>query len=146
MLWLLVNSRSLFIFNQAGRGEKMLTKKQEQFALNVFNGMSYADAYREVYDCENCNNDTIYREAHELAKNHKVATRIKELRDEALEPYIMSAKERLKWLTEIVKDTEQSTRDRLSASDQMNKMQGEYVQKIEADVNQDVVVVIDLVE
>lgn len=124
----------------------MLTEKQEKFAVNVFNGMSLADAYKDSYDCENMSDNAIYVEASRLNALPKVALRIKEMRDETLEPYIMTAKERLKWLSEIVQDKEQTTRDRLSASDQMNKMQGEYVQKIEADVSNEVVVVIDLVE
>lgn len=124
----------------------MLTDKQERFAVNVFNGMTLIDAYKDSYDCENMSDNAIYVEASRLNALPKVALRIKEMRDELLEPEIMSAMERLKWLSEVVKDSENSIKDRLSASDQMNKMQGQYVQKIEADVNQDVVVVIDLVE
>ncbi len=123
----------------------MLTEKQEKFALNVFNGMNLTDAYKDSYNCENMSDNAIYVEASRLNALPKVALRIKEMRDELLEPDIMSAKERLKWLSDIVRDEEQSTRDRLSASDQMNKMQGQYIQKIEATVDS-VNVNVELVE
>lgn len=113
----------------------MLTAQQEQFAKNIaLEGMNQADAYRDAYNAENMQDNSIYREASLLKDNPKVAQRIQELRDSLLEPHIMSAKERLKWLSDLIKSDAESTRDKLSASDQMNKMQGEYVQKVEANV------------
>lgn len=125
---------------------KMLTDKQERFALNVFNGMSNIDAYKDSYDCENMSDNAISVEASRLLQNPKVSLRLTELRDKAAESRIMTAKERLIWLSEVVKDKEQSMNDRLKASDQMNKMQGEYVQKIEADVNNEVTITVELVD
>lgn len=124
----------------------MLTTKQEAFVQGVINGMSQREAYKNAYDVKNMSENAIDREASLLMRNPKVSQRFTELRDELASPRIMSARERLEWLSEVVKDKEQSMVDRLRASDQMNKMQGEYVQKIEADVNNEVVVVIDLVD
>lgn len=124
----------------------MLTTKQEAFVQGVINGMSQREAYKNSYDVKNMSENAIDREASLLMRNPKVSQRFTELRDELASPHIMSARERLEWLSEVVKDKEQSMVDRLRASDQMNKMQGEYVQKIEADVNNEVVVVIDLVD
>ena len=70
--------------------------------------------------------------------------RLQELRDKLAKPSIMSAQERLEWLTKLIKSDEESTTDRLRAADIMNKMTGEYVQKIEADVKNEVTINIEL--
>ena len=114
----------------------MLTDKQERFARCIaLEGMTQTDAYRECYNVENMSDNAIYVDACRLAQNPKISLRINELRMEMAKPSIMSAQERLEWLTTVIKDAELSVRDRLSASDQMNKMQGQYVQKIEATVD-----------
>ena len=74
----------------------------------------------------------------------KVAQRVQELRDQLAKPTIMSAQERLEWLTELIKSDEEVTPDKLKAIDIMNRMQGEYVQKIEADVKNDITINIEL--
>ena len=114
----------------------MLTPKQEQFAQNIaLKEMHQADAYRAAYSCKNMSDNAIYREASLLVSHPKVSQRIAELRAELVKPSIMTAQERLEWLTEVVKDKNESTKNRLSASDQMNKMQGEYVTKVEGNIN-----------
>lgn len=114
----------------------MLTPKQERFAKNiVLEEMSQADAYRAAYNAENMADGTIYTEASLLCSDPKVAKRIQELRDSLAEDDILSAKDRLRWLSGVVMDETESTKNRLSASDQMNKMQGEYVTKIEGNVS-----------
>ena len=124
----------------------MLTAKQERFALNIVNGMSQADAYRDAYPNTKMTNKTVWEKASVLAKKDKVRSRIDELRDEIAKPYIMTAQERLEWLTTVVKDEEQVIDVRLKASDQMNKMQGAYVQRIEADVDTHIDIVVELTE
>jgi phage terminase small subunit len=121
----------------------MLTGKQEEFAKNIVQGMSQADAYRSAYDVEDMSDNAIYVEASRLMDNPKVALRIKELRDTLAKPTIMSAQERLEWLSYLV-GADAGTTDKLRAIDIMNKMTGEYVQKIEADVKSDVTINIEL--
>ena len=121
----------------------MLTGKQEEFAKNIVQGMSQADAYRSAYDAEDMSDNAIYREASLLVDNPKVAQRIMELRNELARPTIMSAQERLEWLSGLVSSFA-VTQDKLRAIDIMNKMTGEYVQKIEADVKSDVTINIEL--
>ena len=121
----------------------MLTGKQEEFAKNIVQGMSQADAYRSAYDVEDMSDNAIYVEASRLMDNPKVALRIKELRDTLAKPTIMSAQERLEWLSDLVTSFA-ITQDKLRAIDIMNKMTGEYVQKIEADVKSDVTINIEL--
>ena len=123
----------------------MLTDKQENFARAIaLDGMNQSDAYRSAYDTENMCESTIWNEAYLLASHQEVSKRIKELRMMTLAPKIMTAQERLVWLTEVIRSSEETTRDKLSASDQMNKLQGEYVQKIEADVKNDVTITVEL--
>ena len=112
----------------------MLTPKQELFAQNIYAGMTQADAYRNAYNAENMSDNAIYVNACKIAKNEKVRLRIQELRDNAAKDTIMSISERMEWLTDIINDPKTSISARLAASDQMNKMQGAYIQKIAADV------------
>ena len=112
----------------------MLTPKQEAFVQNIIQGMSQADAYRSAYSCKNMTDNSIYVNASKLVADAKVAQRLKELREQLAKPSIMSAQERLEWLTELIKSNEESTSDKLKAADIMNKMQGEYVQKVQTSV------------
>ena len=124
----------------------MLTAKQEAFVQNIIQGMSQADAYRSAYSTKNMSDNAIYREASILLDNPKVAQRLKELRDELATPAIMSAQKRLEWLTGVINSKNESTGDKLRAVDIMNKMQGEYVQKVEAKVESDVTINVELVD
>ena len=122
----------------------MLTPKQEAFVQNIIQGMSQADAYRSAYSCKNMTDNSIYVNASKLVADAKVAQRIKELRDQLAKPSIMSAQERLEWLTDLIKSEEESTSDKLRAADIMNKMQGEYVQKLETEFKNAVNISIEL--
>lgn len=114
----------------------MLTDKQEKFAQAVaLEGMSLSDAYRSAYDTSRMKDKTINEKACVLAKQDNITARITELRNELATAKVMTAQERLEWLTEVVKDKNETTKNRLSASDQMNKMQGEYVTKVEGNLN-----------
>ena len=123
----------------------MLTAKQEAFARNIVEGMNQADAYRSAYNAKKMSDNAIYREASLLVSNPNVAQRISELRDELSKPTIMSAQRRLEWLTELI-NSEEDINAKLKAIDIMNKMQGEYTQKIEADVKNEVTINVELVD
>ena len=122
----------------------MLTAKQEAFVTNIIQGMSQADAYRSAYDAKKMSDKTIWENASRLMANDKVTARLTELRNELAKPSIMSAQERLEWLTQLINNAEEGTNDKLKAIDIMNKMQGEYVQKVEADVKSEVIINIEL--
>ena len=113
----------------------MLTTKQENFAKAIVEGMNQADAYRSAYSCKNMSDNAIYREASLLVENPKVTQRLKELREQLVKPTIMTAQQRLEWLTRLINSDEETTGDKLKAADIMNKMQGEYVQKVQASVS-----------
>lgn len=126
----------------------MLTAKQEQFAQNIILGMTQADAYRNSYNAEKMTDKQIWEEASKLMAKPKVAQRVQELRNEMAKESIMTAKERLEFLTKVIMgeekdikitlsgavDAEADLNIKLKAIDIMNKMQGEYVQKVVADV------------
>lgn len=124
----------------------MLTAKQEEFAKNVATGMSYSDAYRSAYNTSRMTDKSIWEKSCELANNVKVAERLKELRDMAAKTTIMTAKQRKEWLTEVINNPDIDINAKLKASDQLNRMDGEYTQKIEANVTNEVNINIELVD
>lgn len=124
----------------------MLTPKQEKFVQGIIEGKSQADAYRSAYSAKNMSDNAIYREASLLMSSPKITQRLNELRNDMITPAIMSAQERLKWLTGLVNSEEETTADKLKACEIMNKMTGEYVQKVVADVDTTYSINIDLVD
>jgi phage terminase small subunit len=133
-------------------GGDMLTAKQEQFVKNIIDGMSQADAYRNAYPNQRMSDKTIHESASRLMNNSKIIARLKELREQLVAPTIMSAQERLEYLTRVIKgeqgekavqmvdgepievDVPTSLKNKLNAIDIMNKMQGEYVTKVEGEL------------
>ena len=142
----------------------MLTASQEEFVKGLIEGKTNAEAYRKAYpkQAEKCKEKTIWEYASRLANNPKVKERLKELRAELAIPSIMTAQERLEYLTRVIKgeeperyvtfvqgerieeDVPPSIKTRLNAVDIMNKMQGEYVQRVEAEVTKEVIINIEL--
>ena len=131
----------------------MLTAKQEKFIQNIVKGMSQREAYRASYKAKSMSDNAVDREASLLMKTPKITQRYKELAEAIAKPTIMTAQERLEYLTGVIKGTQKekivqvvngkakevevpaSIRNKLSAIDLMNKMQGEYVAKIEGNVS-----------
>jgi phage terminase small subunit len=131
----------------------MLTAKQEKFVRNLIEGMTQREAYKNSYDAENMTDKTIDENACRLFNDSKIKARYEELQEQLAKATIMTAQERLEYLTGIIRDingekvTEiadgevkeytmpASIKNKLSAIDIMNKMQGEYTTKIEGSVN-----------
>ena len=112
----------------------MLTPKQEVCVQKIIEGLSQADAYRSAYSTKNMSDKTIHEAASRLMADSKVSARVKELREQITTATIMSAQKRLEWLTEQIASKDVDVNAKLKAIDIMNKMQGEYVQKIAADL------------
>ena len=124
-----------------------LTPQQEQFAKAIaLEGMNYSDAYRSAYKTGRMSAKSINEVASRLKDDVKIASRVKELREMTDTPKVMSAQKRKEWLTEVINDTEVDINARLKASDQLNRMDGEYVQKVEAEVKNAVSINIELVD
>jgi phage terminase small subunit len=114
----------------------MLTDKQEKFCVNVATGMTLIDAYKNSYNTENMVDNSIYCESSKLMDNPKIIQRVDELRKEARTDKIMTAAQRKEFLTNmIMNDIEANRTDKLKALDILNKMDGEYIEKIKAEVD-----------
>ena len=122
----------------------MLTPKQEVFVQNIIKGMSQADAYRSAYSAKKMSDKTIHEAASRLMADSKISARVNELRGQVVKETIMTAQQRLEWLTGLIGDKDVSIGDKLKAADIMNKMQGEYTQKVEASVTNAVNINIEL--
>lgn len=122
-----------------------LTSQQEKFAQAIaLEDMNQADAYRSAYDTSRMGDDTIYVKASNLASKDKIAVRIAELRQQAMTPKVMTAQKRREKLTELAKNEDPNVA--MKAIDLLNKMDGEYVQKVEADVKQEFTINVELVD
>jgi phage terminase small subunit len=139
--------------------KKELTAKQEKFVQNLISGMSQRQAYKDAYNAENMKDETIDVRACELFNTGKIKVRYQELMDKLEDEAIMTARERMIWLSDVVKgnikhisygsngeayENEAYISDKLRAVDTLNKMSGEYITKIEADVSNDVTINIEL--
>ena len=122
----------------------MLTAKQEKFVQGIIEGKNQAEAYRSDYNTKKMADKTIWENASRLMADSKVTARIAEIREKLMKPSIMSAQERMEWLTNLINNDEEGTNEKLKAIDIMNKMQGEYVQRVEADVKSEVTINIEL--
>ena len=123
-----------------------LTPKQEKFIQNVVSGMSQREAYREAFKPKTMKDKSIDEKACVLFNTDKIKSRYKELMEKLEDEAIMSAKERMKWLSDVVKgkvkhtsydnngeayENEAYISDKLKAIDTLNKMSGEYTTKLE---------------
>jgi phage terminase small subunit len=140
----------------------MLTPNQEKFVQGIIEGKSQIDAYREAYPKQRSADKTCYENASRLMNNSKIKARLTELRNQMMSPSIMSAQERLELLSRMARGEERerivqfvegerfeyeipaSLKTRREAIDTMNKMTGEYVQKIAADIDTNVTINIEL--
>lgn len=123
----------------------MLTEKQEKFVQSVVLGeMNYSDAYRSAYDTSRMSDKTVNEKACLLAGQGKIKARILELRKETITPKVMNAQRRKEKLTELADSDDPNVA--MKAIDLLNKMDGEYVQKVEAAVTNAISINIELSE
>jgi phage terminase small subunit len=128
----------------------MLTPKQEKFVQNLVKGMSQREAYKNSYNASNMKDETIDVKASILFKKDKIRVRYDELIERTAKKTILSVQERKELLTKIAKGEEYETYSnsdgeiyttppridtRLKAIEQLNKMDGVYIQKVESNSN-----------
>lgn len=123
--------------------------RQEKYIQNLVKGMTQRQAYRDAYPDNNSSDKTIDETASRLFNDSKIQTRYKEILKELEEDAIMSAKERMIWLTKVVKGEEKEETKyyggngeaivyekqadlstKIKALDTLNKMDNAYQQNI----------------
>lgn len=109
---------------------KELNNKQKIFCREyVKNGNNGTQAYMKAYP--NCSEETARRNASKLLTNTDIQNYIKELQDKAESKDIMTTIQKKEFLTNmILKDLDATKNEKLKALDILNKMDGEYTEKI----------------
>lgn len=103
--------------------------RHEKFVQCLISGMSQRQSYREAFPASKRWKDkTVDNRASELFR--EVLGRYKELQEEAQDAAIMTRKERMVTLSEIAKNAEKEA-DMIKAIDTLNKMDGDYTNKVE---------------
>ena len=110
--------------------------RQEAFAQALFAGDSQRTAYRKAYPrSETWKDETVDSKACILAKNEKVMARLAELHEATASPLILDRQGRMIILTEFAMNEDLMPKTRMQALDILNKMDAEYVKKVEATVS-----------
>lgn len=116
--------------------------RHERFVQNLIKGITQRIAYRDAFPDNNSNDKTIDEAASRLFNDSKVHTRYEELLEQLENESIMSAKERMIWLTNVINGTEKEINDRIAdlntkikALDTLNKMDNTYQQNIKVSGN-----------
>lgn len=109
-----------------------MTERQKRFAEYYAQcGNTVQSAIKAGYSDNYANTN-----ACKLLENDRVAAYICQLSEAAQTARIMSARERQALLSDMAKDAENDTADRIRAIDTLNKMTGEYITRVEATVQQ----------
>lgn len=128
--------------------------RHENYVQNLIKGMSQRQAYRDVYK-NNMTDKQVDEEACKLFNSPKVHQRYKELMQQLEDTSIMSAKERMKWLTDVIKNIQRDDvyikdsegnetligsknadiNTKIKAIDTLNKMDNTYQQNIKVSGN-----------
>ena len=126
-----------------------LTPKQEKFVQNLVKGMSQREAYKKSYNAKKMKDASIDTKAWELMQKVEIRERYDELMGKAESKAVMSAQQRMEWLTNIINEVVKektavlkTDKDgnselieqefpskldtKLKALDILNKMSGEY--------------------
>lgn len=112
--------------------------KHEAFVQALLSGKSQRVAYREAFpNAENQKDETVDNKACKLANTDEISTRLQELQEASANDLILDRQGRMIILTQIALDEELIPKPRMQAIDLLNKMDGQYVQKIEATVSGD---------
>lgn len=120
-------------------GVPPMTERQKKFAEYYAQcGNTVQSAIKAGYS-ENYANTN----ACKLLENDRVADYIRELTEDAQTARIMTARDRQAILSDIAKDKQNELSDRIRAIDTLNKMTGEYTQKVDVSGNMGVKIIDD---
>ena len=114
-----------------------LTDKQEAFALAVFEGNNFSDAYRLAYDASNMSAACIHTEACLLVQNPKVSERLEVLNADRVKQQRMLSLSRsdfvLKQLTDEATNQDNSDGARVRALELLGKSVALFTDKVETE-------------
>ena len=106
--------------------------RHEKFVQCLITGMSQRKAYKESFkQSQRWKDETIDNKASKLFKESEILARYKELQEIAQDEAIMTRKARMVRLSEIALDENEDATAQIRAIDTLNKMDGEYVSKLE---------------
>lgn len=108
--------------------------RQENFARYMAQGMKQIDAYRAAVPASrNWKDKTVYNRASEWYNTGEILGRIRELQKAATSETVMTVTERKEWLSDLIRERDgvYSTGEKLKAVDILNKMDGEYTEKLQ---------------
>lgn len=111
----------------------------EDYAQARASGLSQRKAYKVAYPkAENWKDTTVDSKASNLEKIDKVKARYEEIKEEAANSAggaVMTRNEKRKMLAEMARDPNLTVRERQAAIDIDNKMEDEYVTRVEGSLN-----------
>lgn len=104
--------------------------KQEKYVQNLIAGMSQRKAYRDAYpNSQKWRDEAVDQCASKLFA--KVSPRYQEIQEQQKDDALLTRWEKRKILADIARSSECDTPDRIRAIDTDNKMENEYINKIE---------------
>ena len=110
----------------------MLSAKQEIFVQALVQGKTQRQAYNEAYPKSlNWKVESVETKACRLFGNPKIQERYFELLKATETKTILNAIQRKEWLSSVIISDKENTSDKLKAVDLLNKMDGQYIDKVE---------------
>jgi len=106
----------------------MLSARQEQFAINIFKGMTQRDAYMDAYHPKSTM-AVIDVNASQLLRSPKISNRLKELMGKVTTEAVSTVQERKEKLSQIangVLRTPTTPKEAIMAITELNKMEKVY--------------------
>lgn len=105
--------------------------RYEKYVQGLATGLSQRKAYRAAFpNSERWKDATVDKRASELYNTGEIMGRLQELMEQSTSEAIMTATKRKEWLTKVVLSDTEETKDKLKAVDILNRMDGEYTDKV----------------
>lgn len=113
----------------------LLNAKREKFIQNLISGMSQRKAYRDAYpSSRRWKDEVVDRKASNLLNgNGEVLGRYQELLKQQENEALLTRHEKRKLLADVARDKTEKPENRIRAIDLDNKMEGEYIEKLNID-------------
>lgn len=109
--------------------------KWEAYAQARAEGLSQRKAYKKAYPEFNGTDGTADNKGCELWKIHEIRVRYEELKARAADGAVLTRREKREMLADMARNRRLSTADRQRAIDMDNRMEGEYVTKVQGELN-----------